>query len=261
VAALLYAGSNISWGITWPVLGIFLLASGASALNQYQEWATDEKMERTRSRPLPMRHITSEQAKNAATLLLVGGYLVFIVHGDWIPFLLGLFNVIWYNGVYTLLKRKTAFAVLPGALTGAVPVMMGWTAAGGNILDHTPLFLAFFIFLWQMPHFWLIMMKYGNEYKQAGLPVLTDLLNTIQMKRIIFAWILAASASAVLLIYFGIIRIPAFRFTLLGINTLSVGILFIQLFLVKETRYRVLFITGNLMMLAILVIALVDRLV
>lgn len=257
----MYAGSDLSFGIIWPVLGIFLLASGASALNQYQEWATDENMERTKTRPLPMRRLTTEEAKNAATLLLVGGYLTLIIHGDWIPFLLGLFNVIWYNGVYTLLKRKTGFAVVPGALTGAIPVLMGWTAAGGNLLDQTPLFLAFFIFLWQMPHFWLIMLKYGEEYRQAGLPVLTDLFSPLQMKRIIFIWILAASAAAVLLIYFGIVRVPVFRFTLAGINALIVIIIFIQLFWVHEIRYRVLFITGNIMMLAILVIALIDRLV
>ncbi len=67
---------------------------------------------------------------------------------------------------------------------------MGWTAAGGEITDPVALFLAFFIFMWQMPHFWLLMLKYGNDYRKAGFPVLNDLFSPRQMKSIVMVWLL-----------------------------------------------------------------------
>jgi heme o synthase len=260
-AALLSMGDKFSGEVLWSILAIFLLASGASALNQYQEWQYDEKMERTRRRPIPSRAISTGQALNNATLMIIGGYAILILMGEWLPLVLGVFNVFWYNGVYTLLKRKTAFAVVPGALTGAIPVYMGWTAAGGGMADHVPLFLSLFIFLWQMPHFWLIMLKYGEEYETAGFPALTSLLSPPQMKRIIFVWVLASSGAAAMLIYFGIIRHEVISLVLAGLNALVVLLIFYGLFIGKSVNYRLLFIAGNLLMLFMFLLAVIDRFV
>ena len=70
--------------------------------------------------------------------------------------------LIWYNGIYTPLKRKTAFAVVPGSVIGAIPPMVGYVAAGGSALDPQILAFAFFMFMWQIPHFWLLIMKITN---------------------------------------------------------------------------------------------------
>ncbi len=75
---------------------------------------------------------------------------------------LGIFTLLWYNLVYTPLKRITAFAVLPGALIGAMPPLIGWTAAGGNPLDMEIMAVAFLLFVGQMPHYWLLLLKIGT---------------------------------------------------------------------------------------------------
>ncbi|MEI6682949.1 MAG: protoheme IX farnesyltransferase, partial [Bacteroidota bacterium] len=155
-AAMVICTGDITSAMFFPVAGIFLLASGASAFNQYQEWPYDERMERTRKRPIPSRRISTQEALRIATLCITGGLLLLLYFSTSVCFFLGIFNLVWYNGVYTWLKRKTAFAVVPGALTGAIPILMGWTAAGGQLHDPTVIFLAFFLFIWQMPHFWLL---------------------------------------------------------------------------------------------------------
>ena len=153
--AMMLSSAQLTLTSLIPIAGIFMLASGASAFNQYQEWPYDEKMERTRKRPLPSRRISTAEALRISMIFIIGGMLLLLYYAPPVCFILGLLNLIWYNGVYTYLKRKTAFAVVPGALTGAIPIFMGWTAGGGLLTAPEALFLAFFLFLWQMPHFWL----------------------------------------------------------------------------------------------------------
>ena len=116
-----------------PLLGIFLLASGASALNQYQEWPYDERMERTRRRPVPSRRISTAEASRISMICIVGGMVVLLYYAPPVSFILGFFNLVWYNGFYTWLKRKTAFAVVPGALTGVIPILMGWKIGRAHV--------------------------------------------------------------------------------------------------------------------------------
>jgi protoheme IX farnesyltransferase len=111
---------------------------------------------------------------------------------------LGLFNMFWYNAVYTPLKTKTAYVVLPGALTGAVPPMIGWVAAGGYLFDPSIISVAVFMFLWQIPHFWLLLLKYGKEYENAGFASLTSVVNDQHAKLIIFIWVAGTAVSSLL---------------------------------------------------------------
>lgn len=258
-AAIVYSG-EVKGDLLLPILGIFLLASGASALNQYQEWPHDEQMERTKRRPIPSRAITTSEALRYASMLIIGGSLLLLYYSNGTCFFLGLFNILWYNGLYTYLKRKSPFAVVPGALTGAIPVLMGWTAAGGEITDPVALFLAFFIFMWQMPHFWLLMLKYGEDYKKAGFPVLNDLFSPRQMKGIVMVWLLASSFSSLLLVRFGILNAPASGFTILGLNVGLLSLLVQQLFLARTIHYRMVFISANAFMLLVLITLLSDSL-
>ena len=180
-----------------PVLGTFLLAAGSSALNQCQEVAIDSRMERTRRRPIPAGHVDRTTALFIAGLLILSGLFVLTSIGTQMKqlFALAVFAVAWYNGVYTYLKRVTAFAVVPGALIGAIPPVIGFVAGGGDILDPVILLVAGFVFIWQIPHFWLLMILVGEQYAQAGLPTLGRVFSRGQLHRVTFMWIIATAAT------------------------------------------------------------------
>jgi protoheme IX farnesyltransferase len=112
---------------------------------------------------------------------------------------LGILAVIWYLYVYTLLKRKSAFATIPGALTGALPLLIGWVAAGGYVFDRYIIISSLFVFIWQIPHFWILMMVYGNDYQKAGFPVLTETFSFRNLKLWTLAWIVVLVVQASLL--------------------------------------------------------------
>jgi protoheme IX farnesyltransferase len=137
---------TISYQIIIVSLGVFLLGVASSSLNQIQEKEIDAQMERTKNRPLPAGTINLTSALIFSILSFTFGMLTLVIWGTTISALLGLFTVLWYNGLYTFLKRKTAFAVIPGSLTGAIPPIIGWTAAGGSIYDFKIILIAF-IFL------------------------------------------------------------------------------------------------------------------
>jgi len=260
-AAMVISKGEADLSMLLPVAGIFLLASGASAFNQYQEWPFDERMERTRRRPLPSRRISTQEALRIASLCIIGGLIILLYYSTGTCFALGIVNLIWYNGVYTWLKRKTAFAVVPGALTGAIPVLMGWTAAGGLLNDPRVLFLAFFLFVWQMPHFWLLTLKYGSQYRQAGFPGLTDFLDERQVRVVIMTWMVASSATSGMFVYFGILHLRQLGFGIIAVNLALLLVMAWQLFLTSTLRYRLIFIAGNLFMLLVMLALIIDRLV
>src|ERR1035437_4112293 len=126
--------------------GILLMAISASAFNQIQEFDIDSKMERTTDRPIPAGKIKLTHAIIFSICNLVAGMSIIYSGGNLLAALIGLFTIFWYNGIYTYSKRITAFAVVPGALTGALPPLIGWVAAGGGILDKPILFLEFLFF-------------------------------------------------------------------------------------------------------------------
>lgn len=183
----------------WVLLGIFLLASGSAALNQYQEHHHDAKMDRTKSRPIPSGQISPAHGLIFALLLsFVGAFLLYWAAG-FESMQLGLLALLWYNGIYTPLKRKSAFAVIPGSVIGAIPPMVGYVSAGGYALDPQILAFAFFMFMWQIPHFWLLVMKNGSDYSKAGFPTISDYYNERQLKSITYVWIAATVVSSLLL--------------------------------------------------------------
>jgi len=172
---------------------------GASALNQYQDRDIDARMERTRLRPIPAGALSTAAVCAIAVLLVGAGFSLLWQLHNLTAALLGLFAVVWYNGIYTYLKRIWAFAVVPGALIGALPPVIGWAARGGKPMDPQVLALAFFFFIWQVPHFWLLLFKFGEDYEKAGLPSLTRVFSARQLASLTFIWLLATSASSLLL--------------------------------------------------------------
>jgi len=191
--------------------GVFILAGGSSALNEVQESNYDAKMSRTKHRPIPSGELSSQQALIISVLFILSGIFLLYVSFGIVPALLGAFNIVWYNLFYTNLKRITPFAVVPGSLVGAVPVLIGWSAAGGYLFESTIVFIAFFLFIWQIPHFWLLMLKYGDEYEQAGFPTINQSISPDSLKRIIFSWVLATSAFSITIpLFLRNISIPFF---------------------------------------------------
>ncbi|MHB8880516.1 MAG: UbiA family prenyltransferase [Thermodesulfovibrionales bacterium] len=184
--------------------GVFLLAAGASALNQYQERHTDALMQRTRHRPLPSGTMTVRGVLIFCGICMPAGLLLIFLAGGRAAAGAGIFAVIWYNGLYTNLKRVTAFAALPGALIGALPPLLGWNAAGGRLTDPGLLVLCLFFFLWQVPHFWLTAVRYADQYSYAGLPTPASVFSKRQLSRIVFVWIAAVAVSSLLFVPFGL---------------------------------------------------------
>jgi len=169
-----------------PAAGVFLLACGSAALNQVQEAKVDGLMSRTRSRPIPSGRISRDWALFLSLVFIGAGmYVLSCIETHTVTLLvLGGLAVVWYNGVYIALKRITAFAVIPGSLVGAIPPVIGWAAAGGVYDDPTILEVALFFFMWQIPHFWLLLLMFAEDYERAGLPSLTRVFSRDQIARV-----------------------------------------------------------------------------
>jgi protoheme IX farnesyltransferase len=153
------------------MLGTALVAMGAAALNQYLEREYDAKMWRTEDRPIPSGRMTPEGA------LIIGGvcggagliYLTLAVNP--LTGLLGAITLGSYLFVYTPLKRVTTLNTIIGAIPGALPPLMGWTAARGTItVEGWSLFAI--LFFWQLPHFLAIAWMYRDDYERAGFVML-----------------------------------------------------------------------------------------
>ncbi len=195
-----------------PSVAVFFLASGASALNQYQERDIDAKMERTRRRPIPTGLIPPGRALALSVMLIISGLLALVLSkGVKVP-ALGVLALFWYNGVYTWLKKRTAFAAVPGAAVGMVPPAIGWVSAGGDLFDPRIAAVCFIFFMWQIPHFWLLLLNHGEEYEQAGLPSLTRVMSKPQIGRVTFVWIVAAAIGGLSLPLYGSMGSPVYLF-------------------------------------------------
>ena len=197
---------SFSYQIVLVSIGILLLAIAASVLNQIQEVEPDKRMDRTKNRPIPAGNIDIRHAIMFFLVNLLAGLAIIYLAGNLKAMIVGLITIIWYNGIYTYSKRITSFAVVPGAVTGALPPLIGWVAAGGGIWDRPVVFLEFLLFIGQIPHFWLLIMKYGEEYKDAGVPSLSDIFNRSQINWLTFSWVVTSAVAALFLCYFEIIK-------------------------------------------------------
>ena len=173
-AAGFYLGATKGFDVMLFVnsmIGILLLAFGVATLNQVWERKTDALMERTAKRPLPTQKLTTTEALAFGILLCLVAeiYLAFLVNG--LTAILGLIVVIGYVLLYTPLKTRTSASTAIGAIPGAMPPLMGWTASANEIsLGAWALFAM--LFLWQFPHFLAIAWMYKEQYAKAGILML-----------------------------------------------------------------------------------------
>jgi protoheme IX farnesyltransferase len=200
------ASDKISLSLFYPVTGIFLLACSASALNHYQERDSDSLMRRTMHRPIPSGRVKPSTVLAISGIILIAGVAELLITTNLLTLCIGLTAFLWYNGIYTPLKKKTAWAIIPGSLVGALPPVAGWTAAGGTLNDPGIFILALYFFVWQIPHFWLLLMLYSDDYQMGGFPTLNEIFTTAQLKRITFTWLAATVMIAMSIPMFGLIH-------------------------------------------------------
>jgi len=125
--------------------------------------------------------------------------------------------VLWYNVIYTYLKRVSSIASVVGSVIGAIPPAVGWVCAGGS-LDGPILSLSFFLLMWQVPHFWLLALRISGDYEQAQFPTFVRVMGANSLSRVTFVWTTATAASALLLPIFGLSSSP-----FLGLGLVAAG--------------------------------------
>lgn len=194
------AATTLSGTLVWLVLGVFFLSCGAGGLNQYQEWDLDRTMARTRTRPIPSGRLTARQALCASALFICLGFGILGMTGGIAALGSGAIALALYNGLYTPLKRVSPYAILPGALTGTIPPLLGGITAGESGADYQTLALCLFFYLWQIPHFYLTLLTHWKDYRRAGLHSLDKVFTKGQLIRLVFVWIFSLTVSAILIV-------------------------------------------------------------
>jgi len=175
------------------MIGVLLLAFGCAGLNSAQEAKVDGLFSRTRHRPLVTGQLNRIHVLLLSFAILAAGLvLLFAGHSTrWLPPLLGLGACLLYNGIYTPLKPITVLALFPGGLAGGLPPLIGWTSSGGQLDDPRSWLLLSLFFLWQIPHYCLIVLHHRQDYRTVPIPSLIRLFSETSLKRITILWIVA----------------------------------------------------------------------
>ena len=180
------------------VVGGALAAGSANALNCYIDRDIDEVMRRTSSRPLVKHTVAPRSALVFGLVLGAVSVLLFALATNLLAAALTLGAILYYVVIYTmLLKRHTSQSTLWGGVCGAAPVLIAWAAARGGL--SWPSFLLFLvIFFWQPPHFWALAIKYKDDYRSAGIPMLPVVATTrrVLAEAVVDSWLMVAASLA-----------------------------------------------------------------
>lgn len=216
------SGVMFSWGKFFALMvGGFLISGASGAANEIWERDYDKLMKRTQNRPLPTKQISLSEAYWFTSIIALIGISILWVFTNPLTTGLGVLSMILYVFVYTPLKRVGPIAVFIGAIPGAMPPLLGWTAATGAI-SHEALIIFGIQFIWQFPHFWAIAWVSDEDYKKAGFKLLPsggkkDLNTAIQ----IMIYTLFLLPLGLLPTYFGLTGINS------GIVATICGVLFL----------------------------------
>jgi heme o synthase len=173
-AAGYYLGATTSidsLSMVEAVAGTTLVAGGAAVLNQLYERETDALMRRTRLRPLPAGRVAPADARIFGLALSAAGLVVLAARANWLSAALAFATLFTYLVIYTPMKRRSPLSTIVGAVPGALPALIGWTASHGSI-DRSGAALFVIVFCWQLPHFMAIAWLYRDDYAKAGFPML-----------------------------------------------------------------------------------------
>ncbi|WP_057939909.1 heme o synthase [Algoriphagus resistens] len=253
-------GVSFGWsGFIGLALGGFLISGASCAANEILERDLDKLMKRTQNRPLPQKLISLQEALWVTSIVAILGVILLWYFTNPLTTWLGILSMVLYVFVYTPLKRVGPIAVFVGAIPGALPPLLGWTAATGSI-THEALIIFGIQFIWQFPHFWAIAWVGDEDYKAAGFKLLPsgggkDLNTAIQ----IMIYTLFLLPLGLLPSYFGLTGMTS------GIVATVCGVLFLaQTFSLmkdcsRKSALRIMF--GSFLYLPIVQIAyLLDKL-
>ncbi len=252
---------DISLTALAATFGIFFLACSSAVINHLQEQVTDAMMERTKNRPLPSGRVTRNVAIDVAFILFLSGILTLILFTDVVTLALGVSAVIWYNGIYTPLKKKNFIAIIPGSVIGAIPPVAGWVAAGGSLSDPRIQLIAFFFFIWQIPHFWLLLLLHRSDYESAGFPTIFKYFNQAQLARLTFAGTMVTGLIAILFPLFSVLNSSFAGYCILGAFVLLLikSTVLLKTELTRQS-FRYVFLGINLFVLFVVVVVSIDKL-
>jgi heme o synthase len=155
----------------WTMLGTACTCLGANSYNEWWEHRRDARMQRTKNRPIPSGRMTVQHAFAWATCISVLGVLMLLIYVNALTAFLAFLNIALYVLVYTPLKPRSSLCTLVGAVCGAIPPMMGWTAVT-NSVGYGAWVLAAILFIWQIPHFMALAWFYRVDYERGGFRML-----------------------------------------------------------------------------------------
>jgi protoheme IX farnesyltransferase len=239
---------------------LFLLCLGSATLNNYQDRTLDAQLRRTRGRPLARGEISPRAALIQAGVLILAGATGLFLAGDSLALpLTGLIAVVFYNGIYTPLKRTTVLAIVPGAICGMLPVLMGWMAAGGGSgLGSPKLWILMLVFgVWQLPHFWLVVLAHQEDYRSANIPNMLRILSPGQLRKLLLVWVAAFVLLTLCLPLYRVILSETGAWALIA-NALLLAIAFGVCLQAGSERYRTLFRHLSLSLAIVMGVILID---
>ncbi|GAA4527580.1 heme o synthase [Brachybacterium paraconglomeratum] len=188
------------WLIVNTMIGGYLAAGGANALNMYLERDIDAKMKRTRNRPIPSGAVSPRDA-------LIFGITISVVSALWLGLLvnwasaaLAVGAILLYVVFYTMiLKRRTSQNIVWGGVAGCMPVLIGWSAVTGTV-SWTAVLLFLVVFFWTPPHYWPLAEKFSADYANAGVPMLPVVASkaTVARQMIMHTTLMIASSLAII---------------------------------------------------------------
>ena len=229
------------------LLGVALLAAGGSALNQAIEHKRDNLMQRTRLRPVACGAMSPASAALVGSLILATGLILLALIGPPDAALSGGVGLLVYLGIYTPLKPRTPYALLAGALSGALPPLIGWRCAGGDYGDYRIILLAGLLYLWQIPHFWMFQRRHAADYRAAGFPLLNAVVRDNSLSPLLALWLAALAAATLLLPAL----LPISRWAAISLALLPLPLLALTLLYRERALYSYLNLFPLLLTLAI----------
>lgn len=236
-------------------LSVLLLACGAASLNSRQEHRLDAKFERTRNRPVASGSITPGRALMQSRVLLGSGFAILALTSVGPgPLIAAAAAVILYNFCYTPLKYQTIWSIIPGALCGALPPLIGWLAGGGSPGSAVILTIMVLLSVWQIPHFWLVLLTHRNDYLAGIMPSMIMRIDERKLRLLSVVWVGAlVTVTQVLVVLLH--DLPEAIRWFVSILALCVFVIFsFSMLSIRRSSYRFLFVILNMFMFMLMLL-------